>query len=251
MITFEDYFSQIAGNYALYRPHYPANLFSYLASIAPHRRIAWDSGTGNGQAAAGLAVHFERVIATDASADQIAHAFPHERVEYRVEPAEEVNLEAASVDLITVATAVHWFDLARFYGNVRRVAVPGGILAVWTYHTSVIASEIDAVLDHYYREILAEYWPDRWHYIDEHYQTLPFPFPELSTPAFEMQTNWRLDELVGYLSSWSASQRYLEARGHHPLSVIWPELASAWGNPHQRRKISWPLYIRVGRVDKT
>lgn len=248
MIAFEDYFSQNASNYALYRPHYPADLFTYLSSIAPHRRLAWDSGTGSGQAAAGLAGYFERVVATDASADQIAHAFPHERVEYRVEPAEEPDLKTGSVDLITVATAVHWFDLARFYDNVRRVAVPGGILAVWTYHTSVIAPEIDAVLDHYYREILADYWPERWRYIDEHYQTLPFPFTELLPPAFQMQANWSLDELVGYLSSWSAGQRYAAARGHHPLSVIWSELAAAWGDPQQRRKISWPLYMRIGRV---
>lgn len=246
--SFEDHFSAQAADYARYRPHYPPQLFEYLASVAPGRSLAWDCGTGNGQAAIALGEHFERVVATDASAEQIALAMPHARVEYRVEAAEAVSLPPHSADLVTVAIAVHWFDLDRFYDAVRRVLKPGGVLAVWTYHMLQIEPAVDAIVDHYYRDVLSGYWPDRFHYLDEQYRTLPFPFDELSPPAFEMQADWTLDEVAGFLSSWSATQRYRAQRGLHPLGLVWPELLQAWGASEQRRSVRWPLHLRVGRV---
>jgi SAM-dependent methyltransferase len=248
MTQFEDHFSRQAGDYALYRPSYPAELFDYLASIAPERRVAWDCGTGNGQAALGLARHFSRVIATDASGEQIAHAVPHERIEYRVQRAEDVDLEPETVDLVTVAVAVHWFDLDQFYAVVKRVLVPQGVLAVWTYYYPVIDPAVDHLLDHYYREVLAGYWPARIGYVEQRYQTLPFPFSELDPPATEMQADWNLDQLAGFLSSWSATQRYQAERGDHPLRQIWAELSQAWGGAERVRRIRWPIFLRVGRV---
>jgi len=88
-MSFKDHFSKQAADYARFRPRYPREMFEYLGRIAPSRALAWDCATGNGQAAVGLAAVFERVIATDASEKQIANAEPHERVEYRVAPAEE------------------------------------------------------------------------------------------------------------------------------------------------------------------
>ena len=248
MSSFGDHFSKQARAYARYRPHYPSELFVYLASIAPSRQLAWDCGTGNGQAARELVKHFQRVIATDASLDQVAQAAAHERIDYRVERAEEASLEIGSVDLVTVAIAVHWFDLESFYQTVRRVAVARGILAVWTYHLPVIEPAIDQVLAHYYTNVLAGYWPERFHYVAERYRTLPFPFAELDPPEMEMQTDWELGDLVGFLESWSATQRYQQERGHHPVSVIWPMLTETWGDPRQRRHIRWPLYLRVGEI---
>ena len=251
MPGFSDYFSKDARTYARYRPDYPGELFVYLASIAPSRQLAWDCGTGNGQAARELVKHFQRVIATDASLDQVAQAAPHERIEYRVERAEEASLETRSVDLVTVGIAVHWFDLELFYQTVRRVAVARGILAVWTYHLPVIEPAIDQVLAHYYTNVLANCWPERFHHVAERYQTLPFPFDELDPPKFEMQTDWELGQLVGFLESWSATRRYQQERGQHPVSVIWPELTEAWGDPSQRRHIRWPLHLRVGQIRST
>ena len=248
MTTFEDYFSQQSSEYARYRPHYPDDLFAYLASIAPARRLAWDCGTGSGQAAADLARYFERVYATDASQEQIANAAPHARIDYRVEPAESPSLEPGSVDLVTVANAVHWFDLPEFYATVKRVAAAGGILAVWMYNLPVIDPAIELVLYHYYKEMLAGFWPDRFHYLDERYQTLPFPFSELEPPQFEARAEWDLAQLAGFLESWSAAQRYRAAHKHNPISVIWPELNERWGNRDRRRSIRWPLSLRVGRV---
>jgi SAM-dependent methyltransferase len=248
MTSFQDHFSEQAGEYARYRPHYPGKLFAYLASVSPGRQLAWDCGTGNGQAARGLVRYFSRVVATDASAEQVALAVAHARIDYRVERAEEVSIEAHSVDLVTVAIAVHWFDLEQFYRAVRRVAADNGVLAVWTYHLPVIEPGIDRILAHYYRVVLAGYWPEQMRYLDERYATLPFPFDPLLPPEFSMRANWDLAHLSGFLESWSATRKYLQANGRHPLSVIWAELVDAWGDPSQRRTIRWPLYLKVGRV---
>lgn len=244
---FEDHFSEQAREYARSRPQYPSELFAWLASVAPGRRLAWDCGTGNGQAALGLAVHFERVVATDPSRDQLKLAVPHERIEYRLERAEEVLLEAGSVDLVTAAVAAHWFDLGNFYETVRRAAVPGGVIAVWTYHLPVIAPAVDLVLGHYFSDVLAGFWPARIRYVDERYRTLPFPFGELTPPGFEMHTIWSMDQVTGFLYSWSATQRYLRERGENPLERIGPALREAWGD-RATREVTWPLHLRVGRI---
>lgn len=247
-MSFEDHFSRRARVYARYRPSYPPELFAHLAALSPGRRLAWDCGTGNGQAALELAEHFDHVVATDASAEQIEHAFPHESVEYRVEPAEKVSLPSASADLVTVAIAVHWFDLEPFYAEVRRVLRSKGILAVWTYHLPRIDPEVDRLVRTYYRDILKGYWPERFHYVDERYETLPFPFEEVAVPVSEMETEWNLEQLAGFLDSWSATRRYESDHGRHPLTEVWDELAAAWGEQDRRRSLAWPLHIRAGRT---
>jgi SAM-dependent methyltransferase len=248
MKGFEDHFSKQAHQYADYRPGYPVELFSYLAELAPARQLAWDCGTGSGQAARELVRYFERVVATDASSNQLAEAFPHDRIEYRVERAEAVSLDTGSVDLITVAVAVHWFDLEPFYQAVRRVGKKEGILAVWTYHLPEIDSVIDQVLYRYYKEILADYWPERIRYLDERYQTLPFPFEELVLPRFVAQADWDLEQMTGFLESWSATRRYEKEHGKNPVGIIRQELAERWGGPGTQRRIRWPLHMRVGRI---
>ena len=245
--TFEDHFSKQAQLYAQYRPKYPEEVYAYLASLAPGHSLAWDCGTGNGQAAIGLAAYFDRVYATDASAEQVSRAQPHEKVEYRVESAEHVSLGDSSVDLVTVAVAVHWFDFDEFYREVRRVLKPDGILAVWTYSFTEISPEIDSVVRTYYYETLRGFWPERIHYLEEKYETLPFPFEEIASPSFAMERNLNLAQYAGFLDSWSATQRYKEQKGHHPLGVIWDELSAAWGNEKEPRLVRWPLYFRIGR----
>lgn len=247
-MPFEDHFSRLASQYAKYRPAYPGALFEALAELAPARHLAWDCATGNGQAALELAKRFEQVIATDASAEQIANAAPHERIEYRVEPAEHTSLDPASVDLITVGTAVHWFDFDAFYAEVRRAARPGGVIAVWTYHLVDIDPAIDPLLDRYYRDILGRYWAERIDYLDKKYRHLPFPFDEIEPPEVRMETDWTLDELLGFLASWSAVKGYVEDHGHHPLDEIVDGLKEGWGPPERRRTVVWPLHFRIGRI---
>jgi ubiquinone/menaquinone biosynthesis C-methylase UbiE len=245
--TFEDHFSGHSEQYAQSRPWYPDEIYAYLASIAPGQSLAWDCGTGSGQAALGLAKYFDKIHATDASAGQISKAYPHEKVEYHVEPAEQVSLRDASVDLVTVAVAIHWFDFNEFYREVKRVLKPDGILAAWTYSLTEISADIDSLIRGYYGEILEGYWPERIHYLEEKYETLPFPFEEIVPPSFTMEIQWSLMQFAGFLDSWSATQRYKAQRGRHPLELIWEQLLAAWGDEQVTRLVRWPLHFRIGR----
>jgi len=246
-MKFEDHFSTQSKEYAQFRPQYPDSLYEYFASIVAGHSLAWDCGTGNGQAAIGLANYFERVHATDASADQIAHAYSHPKVEYHVGSAEQVELESASVDLVTVAQAVHWFDFDKFYAEVKRVLKPNGVLAVWTYSHALVSPNTDKAMDRLYSEVLSGFWPERIRYIEEDYRTLPFPFEEIDPPSFEMETSWNLGQLAGYLDSWSASQKYRQQKEAHPLEDVWDELSADWKDEKEKRVIRWPLYFRIGR----
>lgn len=244
---FEDHFSKHSQTYAQYRPQYPEEIYAYLASIAPGNKLAWDCGTGSGQAALGLAKYFDKVYATDASAEQILHAYAHPKVEYRVEPAEHISLTDSTVDLVTVAVAIHWFNFDEFYREVKRILKPNGILAAWTYNLTEISPSIDSLVRQYYFDVLSGFWPERIRYLEEGYKTIPFPFDEIIPPSFAMQANWTLDQFAGFLNSWSATQRYKEQNGHHPLEKIWDELSAAWGNANEQRLIRWPLHFRIGK----
>ena len=244
---FKDHFSDLAARYAACRPDYPPELFAYLARVSPSHRVAWDCATGSGQAALGIAEHFARVVATDASAAQLTHARPHPRVEYRVAPAEASGLEAASVDLITVAQALHWFDLDAFYAEAVRVLVPGGVLAVWTYGAVLLDDPaLDAAVQRFAVETVGPYWPPERRLVDEGYRTIAFPFRELAPPALTLEQRWTLAELAGYLRTWSATARYVAAHGRDPVAALEQELRTGWHDPQLPRAVRWPLALRVG-----
>ncbi|MFA5529059.1 MAG: class I SAM-dependent methyltransferase [Thiohalomonadaceae bacterium] len=246
-MSFKDHFSALATGYASFRPVYPDALYAWLAQQTPGRTLAWDCAAGSGQAAIGLAEHFDQVIATDASAGQIENAYRHARVRYAVAPAEDSGLAARSVDLVSVAQALHWFDLERFYAEVRRVLRPDGLLAVWTYN--LFRTDIDALdtlVDHLYGEVLGPWWPSERRLVENGYRDLPFPFTEITVPAFEMRTEWDLAHLLGYLRTWSAVKRYREACGVDPVQAMADALGAASG-AHQRLSVRWPLALRVGR----
>jgi SAM-dependent methyltransferase len=220
-------------------------LFRWLGSIAPSKEIAWDCATGSGQAAVGLADFFERVIATDGSEEQIANAEPHLGVQYRAVTAESSGLESQSVDLITVAQALHWFDLERFYAEVRRVLKPGGVIAAWAYKLATVTEDIDAVVNHYYSEVVGPYWPAE-RVLVEKFEELPFSFSPIETPAFEMVAEWNVEALLGYLRTWSATQRFIAAEKRDPLGEVEAQLRCVWGE--DRRGVVWPLTVKAGRV---
>jgi SAM-dependent methyltransferase len=221
-------------------------MFEYLGAIAPSRQLAWDCGTGNGQAAVGLASVFDRVIATDASEKQIANAQSYKRVEYRVAPAENSGIGSETIDLIMVAQALHWFDLDRFYAEAWRVVKPDGVLAASAYNLLHIEKAIDEVVNRYYYEVVGPFWPPERRLV-EHFADLPFPFQEIDAPRFEMTAHWNLHHLLGYLGTWSSSQRFIAAKGSNPLEQIFDALSRTWGEPGQTRTISWPIVIRIGR----
>lgn len=245
---FADHFTPLAGAYAACRPSQPVEVIAYAASLAPRRGVAWDCGTGNGQAAVGLADLFARVVATDASAAQIAHAIAHPRVEYRVARAEASGLPDASVDLVTAAQAVHWFDLDGFYREVRRVAAPGAAVVVWSYlWTSVDDPAVDAVLQDLARGTLGPDWPPEIQLVAEEYRTIPFPFREVAPPPFVLTAEWTLAELLGYVRTWSGTARHARRTGRDPAADAEPRFLRAWGDPAVRRTMRWRIAIRAGR----
>src|SRR4029077_8339155 len=244
-MNFKDHFSKQAADYAIFRPGCPQELFTYLGRIAPSRQFAWDCGTGSGQAAVELASVFDRVIATDASKNQIANAQSHERVDYSVAPAENSGIGSATIDLIMVAQALHWFDLDLFYAEARRVLKPNGVLAASAYNLLHIEPAIDAVVNRYYYDVVGPFWPPERKLVEQ-FADLPFPFHEVDAPKFEMTAQWNLDHLLGYLQTWSSTQRFIAANASDPLEQIIDELRAAWGDSQQTRSVAWPLVLRIG-----
>ena len=245
-MAFKDHFSKHAVDYAKFRPRYPREMFKHLGTVAPSKKLAWDCATGNGQAAVELANVFEYVIATDASDKQIANAESHKRVEYRVASAEDSGMEPESADLIMVAQALHWLDHSRFYPEVRRVLKTNGVFAASAYKFFHITPQIDEIVNQrYYKTVVGPCWPPE-RVLVEKFDEVPFPFPEVKTPRFEMTAVWNLEHLAGYLRSWSASQRFIAEKNRDPIDEIAADLRSAWGDPKQTKRIVWPLVLRVG-----
>ncbi len=226
-MQFKDYFSTQSADYAKFRPKYPREMFEYLGTIAPTRQLAWDCATGNGQAAVELAEVFDHVIATDASESQIANAEPHEKVEYRVAPAEQSKLEPGAVDLILVAQALHWLDRDRFYPEIERILKEGGVFAASAYNLLHTDELIKDIVRRYYYEIVGPYWPAERALIEK-FEEIPFPFVECKAPKFEIVADWNLEQLVGYLRSWSSTQRFIAATDRNPLDQIASDLKKAW-----------------------
>lgn len=241
-------FATEAAQYAHLRPTYPESLFAFLARTAASREAAWDCATGNGQAATHLAKYFGRVIATDESAEMIAQAPRESRIEYRVAEAEDSGIETHSVDMVTVASAIHWFDLSRFYAEVRRVVRRGGIIAAWTYYTPEFGNDIDDIIKHLVHDVLADYWDRRLHYVVDEFRDLPFPFEPIDAPPFRTDMRWNMEDLLGYFETWSSSVKYREATGARPTDLIKGDLARVWKDPEQKQDLYFPLYMRLGRV---
>lgn len=249
MTTPPDHFSPVADEYAAYRPEYPEALFAWLASVAPSRGLVWEAGAGTGQASLGLAGHFDHVVATDLSAEMIERAPAHPRVAYVVGRAEESGLPDRSVDVVAVAQALHWFAFDQFYAEARRVLVPDGVIAVWSYGIVHLQGvEVNRAFHQFYQQVVAPWWPPERQHVENGYRTIPFPFDEMAPPTFQMTVRWPLAALLGYCRSWSAMARYRRARGTDPVAELEAALTPIWGDPATRRIVSWPLVVRAGRV---
>lgn len=243
--AFKDHFSSQAIAYEKFRPRYPPELFEWLAANSPARDLAVDVATGNGQAAIALAELFHEVVATDASAAQLKAAQPKPRVRYQCEPAERITLPDAAADLIIVAQAAHWFDWPAFQSEARRVLRPGGLLAFWCYGNCRSEPDIERLFEDYSRDVVGPYWPRERRHVEEAYRDLPLPFPEVAVPQFDMHVDWKIESALGYLGTWSATQRYRQRNGRDPLALLGPLLTEAWGTGI--RQLRWPLVIRAGR----
>lgn len=243
----KDNFSARAELYVQYRPHYPQELFDHIFSHVKENKLAWDCGTGNGQSAIPLSVHFKKVFATDISVKQLDNAPQKENIIYALEPAEKTSLAEGSVDLVTVAQAIHWFRFNEFYAEVRRVAKPGAVIAVWAYNLLKISKEIDSIIYDHHFKTLGDYWDPERKYVDESYATIPFPFREIKTPEFRIEVNWSLADLEGYLNTWSVLQKFITANSYNPVGDLVNEIKKQWGDA-ERRNIYFPVYMRLGTI---
>ncbi len=249
-MRFKDHFSGHSESYARYRPTYPSALYEFLASLVIESDLAWDCATGSGQAARGLSPYFDRVIASDASENQVKNAENPGNIEYRVFRAEDADIRDKTVDLVTVAQALHWFDFDSFYREASRVLKRDGIMAVWTYRIHEIEKEIDAIVTRFYGDVVGPFWPPERKHVESGYDTIPFPFDEIPSPEFSMELQWQLDDLLGYIESWSAVQRYKERKGENPIPLLRKELEKPWENPEKARTVRWPLTIKIGRKNR-
>lgn len=248
MTSFKDHFSTKSGDYAAYRPRYPAALADWLADAAPARERALDCGCGNGQLSLLLAARFAEVVATDASPQQIAAAEAHPQISYHCAPAEDCRLPDHSVDLLTVAQAAHWFNLDAFYAEARRVLRPGGVLALITYGVTEADDEPGAIISRLYHQTLPAFWPPERRHVESRYRDLPFPLPEIAPPQLAMRADWTLTEIIGYIDTWSAVRNLEKAQGRAAMDAFAAELAAAWGDPATTREIRWPLSLRAGKI---
>jgi SAM-dependent methyltransferase len=249
---FIDNFSSKSKEYSFSRPVYPVDLFAFLSDITPIHDLVWDCATGNGQAAIGLCKHFKKIIASDASKSQIDNKFERGNITYKVFSAEETSLSDNSVDLVTVAQAVHWFDFDKFYEEVKRVSKKDGVgrIALWCYGMHKINPEIDRIsgrLD-VNGDILGDSWSEEIKYINEGYKTIPFPFKEINAPKFEMNIKWNLYQMFNYMKTWSAVKKYHTEKRSDPLNLVREDIKNLWGEESEEKTVTWKINLRVGIV---
>lgn len=243
----KDFFSTQSELYATYRPVYPDALYQFIYKHLAGRETAWDCATGNGQVARELAKHFQKVYATDISEKQLAHAHPAGNIIYAISPAEKTNFKNHQFDLITVGQALHWFNADAFYKEVNRVAKENALLAVWGYGVCKVDSEIDKLFLDFYHNIVGPYWDEARRHVENEYKDIPFPFKQIETPKFFIQADWPFDAFPGYLSTWSATQKYIKEKGDNPVKEFSIQLKKFWP-ANEIKHVTFPIFCRMGRV---
>lgn len=241
----KDNFSNQAATYSKFRPSYPPILYEYLYGHCTKFDRVLDTATGNGQVASALSTQFNQVFATDISQSQIDHAHQADNISYSVQRAESTNFESGSFDLITVGQAYHWFDFEAFGKEANRLLKPRGIIAIWTYGLLRITPEIDSLIDDFYLNTIDAYWDPERKWVEEHYQTVPFPFDNVDNKfSYNIESKFTIEQLAGYLNSWSAVQHFIKKEGFNPVGNIVEKIKKHWVD---QQDIRFPGVVRIGR----
>lgn len=246
----KDLFSNQASLYAQYRPGYPPGLFEYILQHVKGKQQAWDCATGNGQAAVELAKYFDKVMATDISEKQLQQAQPHENITYSVATAEQTHFADNSFDCVTVAQAYHWFKFDAFEQEVKRVAKPDAIVAIWGYSLVVCEdAALNTIINTFYRETVGAYWDKERRYVDDRYTTVPFPYEPLPAKEFQINVQWNKPQLAGYFNTWSSVQHFIKANGYNPVTELASLIEAAWQGD-DLKNFYFPLFLKLGVVKK-
>ena len=246
--TTRNWFEQGGKQYAQFRPEYPSELAAFLATVSPGLDMAVDVGCGSGQLAGQLAGHFDRVFGIDPSTDQLANATKRKNISYICASAEALPVRGHQASLVVAAQAAHWFDLPRFYDEVKRIGVPGVTLALVSYGVLNLDKELNARFEDFYWREIGSYWPAERKLVDSGYADLVFPFKEQQAPPMAIRKTWTLSQLLGYIGTWSAVKRLRAAGRTNILETFAVDLAALWGNPDNCRDIIWPINMRIGQV---
>ena len=245
-----DNFSIQAGTYKKFRPEYPKELYREILSHSTKREECWDCATGNGQVAKELSKYFNKVYASDISADQIKLAAKKPNIEYLITRAEKTPFHDDQFDLITVAQATHWFDFKAFNAEVKRVGKNSSKIIIWGYGLLRIEKRIDEIIQDFYTNTIGAYWDKERKHIDLHYESIEFDFKELDSPKnLSIGASWRLSHLIGYLNSWSSVQNYIKANGENPTIEIAQRLSNIWSE-EEYKQINFPIFMRIGQIEK-
>lgn len=241
----KDYFSGHSKLYATFRPTYPDGLYAFIFKHVKNFDLAWDCATGNGQVAQVLAKHFKQVEATDISQQQLDNAVQIENIHYSVQGAEKTGFPDHRFDLITVGQAMHWFDLDKFYTEVNRVAKKDALLAVWGYALCSVNPNVDEHFNHFYNHVVGPYWDSARRMVEEEYQNIPFPFDLIPTPKFSIIVEWTLEEFAGYLTTWSATQKFIKDKNYNPVPEVVKLIHPYW---REKEKVMFPVFLKLGKI---
>lgn len=243
----KDNFSSNSEAYKKYRPTYPTELFDIIIKELNGFENAWDCGTGNGQVANILSPFFNAIEATDISENQIKNAPGKDNINYSIQPAERTNFDNDKFDLIITAQAIHWFEFDKFYSEVQRCLKPDGIFVVLGYGLFTSTPETNKVMRYFYDQVIGPYWDPERKYLDEKYQSIPFPFEEIPTPHFQKKYHWSIEHLLGYLRTWSAVKHYENIHNSDAVSLIEKELREVFG---PKNTVIFPILFRMGKISK-
>jgi SAM-dependent methyltransferase len=243
----KDFFSDHSKIYAAFRPTYPDDLYAFIFKHLTSKSVAWDCGTGNGQVAQYLSKYFEKVYATDISQQQIENAYQAQNIFYSVAIAEKTNFSDYQFDLITVGQALHWINTSEFYKEVNRTAKPGALLAVWGYALLNVEPEIDKLFLNFYHQTVGSYWDAARKLVEDEYRNIPFPFQQIQTPKLKFKVDWTLEQFAGYLTSWSATQKYIKVNGQDPVVPFIRIIQKFW-NPGEKKAVTFPLFLKLGKI---